>query len=153
MLYNKPIKMKSFFLLLLIVPTLSYSQDSAHTVVNNVIVKARDLAFYRLYMEKGNKTEDLDSVIKSKYRSLDPADNADITVNGIQRRVWRDMLNVLYSNVQALQSNRYKRVHDAILLINDPWLNDKITRDEAAAKDIDDTLITAAKKDAKKQND
>lgn len=146
--------MKKLIYLLFLTPIISQSQvDSAHTVVNNVVIKAKDLAFYRLYMEKSNKTEDLDSIIRLKYRSLDPADNTDITVNGIQRRVWRDMLNVLYYNVQALQSNRYKRIHDAILLINDAWLTDKITRDEAAAKDIDDNLISVGKKDAKKQND
>ncbi len=147
--------MKHILLILLFtLPMLCHSQaDSAHTTVNNVVVKAKDLAFYLLYLDNSNKNEVLDSTIRIKYRTLDPSDNADVTISGIERRIWRDMLNFLYFNIQAMQSNRYKRVHDAIQLISDAWLNDKIIKDEATAKDIDDNLINAGKKIAKKQND
>jgi hypothetical protein len=145
--------MKILLLFLLSIPILSYSQqDSGKVLVNNVIVKAKDLAYYRLYMERNNKTEDLDSIIKKTYRSVDPADGADVTVNGIERRVWRDMIIYLYSDVRSVQQNRYKRIHDALLLINDSWITDKITKNELSEKLADDNVVSSAKLDAKKQN-
>lgn len=146
--------MKYILLILILAPLISFSQvDSGKVTVNNVVVKAKDLAFVLLFLDRTNKNEDIDSTIKRVYRLTSPADNADVTVNSIQRRIWRDVLNYLYNNLNAVQNNNYKRVHDAVLLIADSWLTDKINRDENVSKDLNDTMITNGKKLAKKEVD
>jgi hypothetical protein len=145
---------KILFILMIVAATACYSQDSAKIVLNNVVLKAKDLAWIKVYLEKSNRNEALDSIINRVYRTTNPGNNNDVTVSGIERRVWRDVLYMLSGQSVALLNEVYKRVHDALLLINDVWMNDKISRDEGAAKLSNyDPIVDLGKKLAKKEID
>lgn len=146
--------MKYILIILFLVPILSYGQaDSSRVTVSNVVVKAKDLWFVYSTLVKKNRNEDLDSTIKAKARPTTPNDNNDVTINNIERRVWREVYQTLTTDVIAYSGGVQKRVHDALLLINDVWLNDKIPKDDSSVTDIYDARVSVGKKLAKKEND
>ena len=145
--------MKLLFILALIIPLAACSQDSTKVTVDNVVIKAKDLWYIYTNLPRNNRNEKLDSIIKAKARPNTPSDNSDVTVSGIERRVWREVYSSLLTDPVAYFGNVQKRVHDAILLINDVWLNDKVPKDESPINDVYNARVDSGKKLAKKEAD
>lgn len=156
-LTNEPLNniyMKKFLLILLLLPALCRGQvDSAKVTVNNVVIKAKDMWYVLVNLPKTNRNEVLDSTIRARSRANNLGNNDDVTINGIERRVWREVYQTLYVQPHAHMGNVVKRVHDAILLINDVWLNDKVPKDEVSMNTVYDSQVDVGKKIAKKEND
>lgn len=149
--------MKLLFIIISIT-CLSFSAgaqiDSGKVVLNNVVVKAKDLAYIKVFLDNSNRYEKIDSLINSVYRTTNPGNNNDVTISGVERRVWRGILNLVYLHPAALQNEVYKRFKEALVLTSDVWIVDKIAKDEAGAKTTDyDPLVDTGKKMARNEID
>lgn len=146
--------MKQLLIMLLLIPALCRSQaDSAKVTVSNVVIKAKDMYYIKFFLPDNNRNENLDSTINRIERTTSPGNNTDVTINSIERRVWREVYSTLYSQMPAWHGDVQKRVRAALILINDPWLNDKIPKDETEINTGYDNIVVVGKKMAKKEND
>lgn len=137
---------KILTLLLIIISVNSFAQVDGKTKLS-VTLAAKDCEYIVKYFEKTNKYEDIDSVLKKKWRvASPPTNNASVIIDSVQGNVLFDIWNKLsVDNVATSDTAKvHKRFSDACRETtgaNGSWLRDKITNSglKQFVKEQDDT--------------
>lgn len=119
--------MKKIIFILLLIPALAKSQaDSSQTTIS-VTLQRRDLGYLLNLTGHLPIFEDLDSVIKTKYRPTPPATpTTNVTIAGIKVRAWYSILLMLTYDPYATNSLILSRITTACQVPANVWLNHKI---------------------------
>jgi hypothetical protein len=148
--------MKTLIIIILMIPfsaTLFAQQDSSKSIINDVVIKGKDMYYIYKYLEKNNRNESIDSVIKVRSRPSAPGNNADVEIDGVEARVWRDIYKFVRNNLLSLQQNVDERVRSALILVNNAWLTHRIDMEDSEVKAPYDIDVDTGKKLAKKEID
>lgn len=129
------------------------SQIDSGKVKISLQIQARDCEYIAAAaFEKSNKFEPIDSVLKSKFRvASPPADNTNVTVDSIEVRVYRTIMQILRDDVKAVHKNVYKRLNDALTANGNVWIIDKINKDFKIIDDPYDIVRLLGRKYLRKE--
>jgi hypothetical protein len=131
-----------------------FSQQDSAKIKIDVTVQARDLEMVLFFTLQGDrKLEDLDSALLTKWRSpaTAPQGTDNVTVNGIELRVWLQAWRLCFENIAAVQEGTATRISDVLKASGQSWLINKVTKDEDARKDTWQALRAIGRKYVKKE--
>lgn len=116
-------------LFFLLISYNSFAQDSSRAVIT-VNVQARDLLYLSNLTATDALFEDLDSVMKTKFRvSSPPSGTTTVQIPGIQVRAWWIVLLRLSYDPVAINTNIVSRLSSLLSGAGNNWLSHRITRE------------------------
>lgn len=127
----------------LFISAISFSQvDSSRSKIS-LSITAKDCEYVVKTFEKSNKFEDLDSTLKKKFRGASPpSNNNNVTIDSVEVRVYRSIMQMLRDDVVAVQNNVYKRISDLLIANGNAWIIDKLSKDLQVVSDQYDQIRT-----------
>jgi hypothetical protein len=126
---------KILSLLLLIIPAISFCQDSSR-LKPSVTLQARDCEFIASFIQLETKFVDLDSVLISKFRiTTSPTGTDNVVIPAVENRVWIDIYRRLSLSSVALRQNTFTRFETALTATAHTWLTSRITANQTDNQD------------------
>lgn len=138
--------MKKILILLLFSFSLQcFAQiDSSKTKVS-INLAAKTCEYIIQYFENTNKFEDIDSVLKKRFRvQSPPTNNNNVQIDSIEGKVLMSIYTRLTQDPIALSdtTKHLKRFSEALRQTGSSWLNSRIDRTQKDKSDQDDQLRT-----------
>lgn len=116
--------MKRILLLLLLFSARVYAQPELAVI--SITAQARDFETVGAFSGGDDLFQDMDSVLKSKFRPQQtaPSGTTTVIVGSVTVQAWRAMMNILRDNSDINQgnNNEYTRLDVILRAINNAWL-------------------------------
>jgi hypothetical protein len=131
--------MKQIFILILMTVSAGFTAlaqaDSSKAKIT-VSIQARDCEYIAALTNGDNIMEDIDSVLKKRWRpaSQSPSGNTLVSVDSIELRAWREVVKRL--RAQDDGDEEFGRVDAVLRATNNTWLIDKLNKDSGNLDDI-----------------
>jgi hypothetical protein len=122
---------KLFCFLILFVSLCAFSQDSSQ-LKPTVLIQARDCEVICWFLKNNilpqERFEDLDSVLKSKFR---PASNAptaatNVTIDGTKAGAWEELYKVIKTDLYCIAGGTTERVEQSLISAGHTWLTSRV---------------------------
>lgn len=125
--------MKKIFLSFILLASIqSFAQGDSSRAVVTVSVQARDLQYIANLTWQEPIFEDLDSVMKTKFRvSSPPTGTTNVSIPGVQVRAWWWILLKLSYDPVAIHTNIVSRLSAVLNAAGNGWLSYRISRETA----------------------
>jgi hypothetical protein len=121
--------MKKIIFILLLIPILSSSQETNISVT----LQARDCEFIGSFTGSDDLYQDLDSLLKNKFRpgSTAPSGTTNVVITGITNTVWFRVCYFLRRKSTALNGNNnpFTRTDAALRAASNTWLTNALDAD------------------------
>lgn len=129
--------MKKIILLLLLFPLTSIAQSDSSKVRISFTMQARDCEILANYTFYENNFEELDSVMKVRFRvASPPSGNTNVQIDSIRVRDLREIAHKLRDNPIALNGGVWTRYDAAVRAANNTWLNNRLNQDESSVQTL-----------------
>lgn len=120
---------KIFLFTLILISFKSFAQDSSRALIT-VNVQARDLLYLSNLTGIDPLFEDLDSVMKVRFRvSSPPSGTTNVSIPGVQVRAWWVALLRLSYDPIAINTNIVSRLSALLSGAGNSWLSHRIQRE------------------------
>lgn len=125
--------MKKIFLFgAVLIAFASFAQGDSSRATITVSVQARDLSWIANFTWQEPIFEDLDSIMKTKWRVPNrPSGTTNVSIPGVQVRAWWWILLKLSYDPVAIHTNIVSRLSAVLNAAGNSWLSYRISRETA----------------------
>lgn len=129
--------MKKLIAFVLLIPLISVSQPDSSKMRISFTLQARDCEYIANYTMSENAYEELDSVMKVRFRiSSPPSGTGNVQVDSIRVRDLRQLADRLRYDPMAFFGGVWVRFDTAIRAANNTWLNNRLNTDDSNVQTI-----------------
>jgi hypothetical protein len=145
---------KIFLFILILISVKSFSQTDSSRATITVSVQARDLSYISNFTDIDPIFEDLDSVMKTKFRvASPPSGTTNVSIAGVPVRAWWWMLLKLSYDPIAINTNIVSRLSTLLSAAGNNWLSFRITRETNSIISQQQSFINSGAARLQKQAD
>lgn len=117
---------------ILFISVKSFAQSDSSRTLITVNVQARDLSYMANFTGYDPIFEDLDSVMKTKFRvTSPPSGTTSVSMSGVPVRAWWWILFRLSYDPVAIHTNIVSRLSTLLTAVGNGWLSYRISRETA----------------------
>lgn len=131
----------------------SFCQSDSSSVKISVNVQARDCEYIATFTLFESRYEDIDSVMKARFRVTNPPSGAtNVSIDSVKLRHWLALLERLRMDNVAVDQGIFNRIKASLIASANAWLVNKINRQDSTYQDMQAASREVGRRRLRKEN-